>query len=122
MTALEAPPTDGERLLSHRPTVLYKVEHFATERACGDLAVEGLVMAGPGWAGSLKDLLGALTQSERACLFAVPLADDHALPLTADTLLDRARTDWYPGFLSHGRLRSGHLGLRGRSDRAGKFS
>ena len=37
------------RLLSHRPSVLYKVEHMATEPVEGDIAVEGLQLAGPGW-------------------------------------------------------------------------
>ena len=42
--------------------------------------------------------------SERACLFAVRLADEQGLPVPADTLLDRTRTDWFPEFLSHGRM------------------
>ena len=33
------------------------------------------------------------------------LADEQALPLPAETLLDRARTDWFPEFLSHGQMR-----------------
>jgi len=37
-------------------------------------------------------------------LFAVRLADEQGLPLPADTLLDRARTDWFPEFLSHGKM------------------
>ena len=97
--------TDGVRLLSHRPSVLYKVEHLATEPPEGDIAVEGLKLAGPGWDDRLKSLLTALSQSERACLFAVRLSDEQALPLPADTLLDRARTDWFPEFLSHGLMR-----------------
>src|SRR5919202_6750426 len=97
--------TDGVRLLSHRPSVLYKVEHHATEPVDGDIAVEGLVLAGPGGDERLKELLGTLTQSERACLFAVRLADDQALPLPAETLLDRSRTDWFPEFLSHGQMK-----------------
>src|ERR671932_39179 len=97
--------TDGVRLLSHRPSVLYKVEHHATEPVDGDIAVEGLVLAGPGWDDRLKDLLATLAQSERACLFAVRLSDDQALPLPAETLLDRSRTDWFPDFLSHGQMR-----------------
>ena len=48
---------DGVRLLSHRPSVLYKVEHLATEPVEGDLAVDGLVVAGPGWSDRLKELL-----------------------------------------------------------------
>jgi EAL domain-containing protein (putative c-di-GMP-specific phosphodiesterase class I) len=97
--------TDGVRLLSHRPSVLYKVEHLATEPPAGDLAVEGLKLAGPGWDDRLKTLLQSLSQSERACLFAVRLADEQALPLPAETLLDRARTDWFPEFLSHGLMK-----------------
>src|SRR5687768_15639333 len=105
MTTSEATTTDGVRLLSHRPSVLYKVEHLATEGAGVDIAVEGLMLAGPGWDDRLKTLLGALSQSERACLFAVRLSDEQALPLPAETLLDRARTDWFPEFLSHGLMR-----------------
>jgi len=97
--------SDGVRLLSHRPSVLYKVEHMATEPVNGDIAVEGLVLAGPAWTERLKDLLGSLSQSERACLFAVRLADDQGLPMPADTLLDRSRTDWFPDFLSHGQMK-----------------
>jgi len=105
MTIPEATTTDGVRLLSHRPSVLYKVEHLATEPPDGDIAVEGLMLAGPGWVDRLKALLHGLSQSERACLFAVRLADEQALPLPAETLLDRARTDWFPEFLSHGLMK-----------------
>jgi EAL domain-containing protein (putative c-di-GMP-specific phosphodiesterase class I) len=100
-----ATATEGVRLLSHRPSVLYKVEHLATEPVEGDIAVEGLVLAGPGWDDRLKDLLNGLAQSERACLFALRLSDEQAIPLPAETLLDRARTDWFPDFLSHGQMK-----------------
>jgi EAL domain-containing protein (putative c-di-GMP-specific phosphodiesterase class I) len=96
---------DGVRLLSHRPSVLYKVEHLASEPAEGDIAVEGLLLAGPGWDDRLKTVVKLLSGSERACLFAVRLADQQALPMLAETLLDRARTDWFPEFLSHGQMR-----------------
>jgi EAL domain-containing protein (putative c-di-GMP-specific phosphodiesterase class I) len=96
---------DGVRLLSHRPSVLYKVEHLATEPAVRDIAVEGLVLTGPGWNDRLQSLLKAVSPSERACLFALRLSDDHALPLPAETLLTRSRTDWFPEFLSHGQMR-----------------
>ena len=78
---------------------------MATEPPEGDIAVEGLKLAGPAWDDRLKSLLSALSQSERACLFAVRLSDEQALPLPAETLLDRARTDWFPEFLSHGLMR-----------------
>ena len=84
--------------------MLYKVEHMATEPVAGDIGIEGLQLAGPGWETRLKDLLESLSRSERACLFAVRLADEQGLPLPADTLLDRERTDWFPEFLSHGHM------------------
>jgi EAL domain-containing protein (putative c-di-GMP-specific phosphodiesterase class I) len=96
---------DGVRLLSHRPSVLYKVEHLATEPATGDIAVEGLLLAGPEWDERLKSVLRSLSISERACLFAVRLADEQGLPVPAETLLDRTRTDWFPEFLSHGQMK-----------------
>jgi EAL domain-containing protein (putative c-di-GMP-specific phosphodiesterase class I) len=85
--------------------VLYKVEHLASEPAAGDIAVEGLLLAGPGWDDRLKTVVKLLSGSERACLFAVRLADEQALPMLAETLLDRTRTDWFPEFLSHGQMR-----------------
>src|SRR3954447_25686827 len=96
---------DGVRLLSHRPSVLYKVEHLASEPAAGDIAVQGLLLAGPGWDERLRSVIKSLSVSERACLFAVRLADEQSLPVPAETLLDRARTDWFPEFLSHGQMR-----------------
>jgi EAL domain-containing protein (putative c-di-GMP-specific phosphodiesterase class I) len=105
MSQVAGSAADGVRLLSHRPSVLYKVEHHATEPVDGDIAVEGLVLAGPGWDERLKELLASLAQPERACLFAMRLGDDQALPLPAETLLDRARTDWFPDFLSHGQMK-----------------
>jgi len=105
VTGAEATAIDGVRLLSHRPSVLYKVEHLATEPVEGDLAVDGLVLAGPGWGEQLRELLKSVSASERACLFALRLNDDQALPLPAETLLDRARTDWFPDFLSHGQMK-----------------
>lgn len=96
---------DGVRLLSHRPSVLYKVEHLASEPATGDIAVQGLVLAGPGWEERLRAVVKTLSVSERACLFAVRLADEQGLPMPAETLLDRTRTDWFPEFLSHGQMK-----------------
>ena len=95
--------TDGVRLLSHRPSVLYKVEHLATEEV-GDIAQEGVQITGPGWGDRLKDVLDALSYPERTCLFAVRLDDEHAMPLPAQTIVDRARTDWFPRFLSQGTM------------------
>jgi EAL domain-containing protein (putative c-di-GMP-specific phosphodiesterase class I) len=105
MSVQEIPiETDGVRLLSHRPSVLYKVEHLANEPVEGDIAVEGIRLAGPGWCDRLKEMLGALSQSERSCLFAVRLGDAQALPLPAERILNRTRTDWFPEFLSHGQM------------------
>jgi EAL domain-containing protein (putative c-di-GMP-specific phosphodiesterase class I) len=105
MSSPEVTVIDGVRLLSHRPSVLYKVEHLATEPVEGDIAVDGLVLTGPAWSDALKELLKAVSPSERACLFALRLSDDQALPMPAETLLDRARTDWFPDFLSHGQMK-----------------
>jgi EAL domain-containing protein (putative c-di-GMP-specific phosphodiesterase class I) len=105
MTPPETAVTDGVRLLSHRPSVLYKVEHLATEPVDGDIAVDGLVLSGPAWSEALKELLKAVSPSERACLFALRLSDEQSLPMPAETLLDRARTDWFPDFLSHGQMK-----------------
>jgi EAL domain-containing protein (putative c-di-GMP-specific phosphodiesterase class I) len=105
MSPPEATVIDGVRLLSHRPSVLYKVEHLATEPVDGDIAVDGLVLTGPAWSDALKELLKTVSPSERACLFALRLSDEQALPMPAETLLDRARTDWFPDFLSHGQMK-----------------
>jgi EAL domain-containing protein (putative c-di-GMP-specific phosphodiesterase class I) len=105
MSHAEATTLDGVRLLSHRPSVLYKVEHLATDPVDGDIAVDGLLLTGPGWSDALREVLKAVSVSERACLFALRLSDEQALPLPAETLLDRARTDWFPDFLSHGQMK-----------------
>ena len=94
---------EGVRLLSHRPSVLYKVEHLGTGPSA-DVAVDGLVLTGPGWPDRLKVVLEALSITERDGLFALRLGDTHALPLPARTYLDRERTDWFPEFLSKGRM------------------
>src|SRR3954454_16705180 len=95
---------DGVRLLSHRPSVLYKLEHLATKPVEGDIAIQGLQLAGPGWEDRLKDLLGSISHSERACLFAVRLDEGQVLPILPDTLLELTRTDWFPEFLSPGEM------------------
>ena len=96
--------SDGVRLLSHRPSVLYKLEHHATEPCPGDPAVEGVVISGPAWVDHLRELMGTLSHAERACLFAVRLDERTGLPLPAETVLDRERTDWFPKFLSQGHM------------------
>jgi EAL domain-containing protein (putative c-di-GMP-specific phosphodiesterase class I) len=93
--------TDGVRLLSQRPSVLSKLAPHVGEP--GDVS-GGLRVAGPGWEDRLKDLLAALSPGERAAIFAVRLNDDQALPLPAGTVLTRTRTDWFPEFLSFGRM------------------
>lgn len=99
-----AATTEGVRLLSHRPSVLFKIEHLATEPSDGDVSTDGVVISGPGWGDRLRDLLAGLAPAERASLFAVRLDDDVSLPLPAKTLLERARTDWFPKFLSQGQM------------------
>ena len=94
---------DGVRLLSRRPSTLYKVEHLATE-PMADPSVEGLVLSGPGWVERLRTLLETLSVHERETVFALRLGERHPLPLQAQTLLDRERTDWFPEFLSKGRM------------------
>jgi EAL domain-containing protein (putative c-di-GMP-specific phosphodiesterase class I) len=94
----------GVRIFSHRPSVLYKVEDHATEAFAGDIHDVGLLLSGPEWPELLRGLLDSLTHTERACLHAVRLDDPHGLPLPADVLLARLRTDWFPEFLSAGRM------------------
>src|SRR4029453_7282708 len=53
----------------------------------------------------LSPCVHPLPTPARPCLFAVRLADEQSLPVPAETLLDRTRTDWFPEFLSHGRMR-----------------
>ena len=84
--------------------MLFKVEHHATEPSDGDIGSEGIIISGPGWGDRLRDLMASLSYAERACLFAVKLGDDVGLPLPAKKLLDRARTDWFPKFLSQGQM------------------
>lgn len=91
------------RLLSHRPSVLFKIEHHGNGES-DDVSATGVLISGPGWGDRLKDALATLSHSERACLFAVQLDDEHGLPLPAKTLLDRARSDWFPKFLSQGQM------------------
>ena len=56
--------TEGVTLLSHRPSVLYKVEHLATEPVGGDIAVEGLTLAGPGWQGQRPEGIQSIIPCE----------------------------------------------------------
>jgi EAL domain-containing protein (putative c-di-GMP-specific phosphodiesterase class I) len=92
------------RLLSHRPSVLFKLERHASRPVEGDITVEGIEISGPGWDDKLRDLLAGLGHTERAGLFAVRLDDPSGLPLPALTLLERHRTDWFPRFLSNGQM------------------
>jgi EAL domain-containing protein (putative c-di-GMP-specific phosphodiesterase class I) len=48
--------------------------------------------------------MSGLSSTERALLFAVRLDEPSGLPLSAARLLARARTDWFPKFLSQGML------------------
>ena len=95
--------TDGVRLLSHRPSVLYKIEHLAPRARRRRHRRRGRRRRRSRLGGPPEGAAGdSSPTSERACLYAVRLDDDQGLPLPADTLLDRARTDWFPEFLSHG--------------------
>ena len=95
--------TDGVRLLSRRPSVLYKVAHLGNDPAA-DVAEDGLVLSGPGWTDGLRAVLDALSVGEREGLFALRLGERQPLPLLAQVFLDRERTDWFPEFLSKGRM------------------
>jgi EAL domain-containing protein (putative c-di-GMP-specific phosphodiesterase class I) len=95
---------EGVRLLSHRPSVLFKLEHLGDQPEDTDVSTEGVLISGPGWGDRLQSLMADLSSGERALLFAVRLDDPSGLPLAAKTLLDRAKTDWFPKFLSQGQL------------------
>jgi EAL domain-containing protein (putative c-di-GMP-specific phosphodiesterase class I) len=96
--------TEGIRLLSHRPSILFKLEHLGDQPEHADVSVEGVLISGPGWGDRLQALMGELSSAERALLFAVRLDEVSGLPLSARTLLGRARSDWFPKFLSQGQL------------------
>jgi EAL domain-containing protein (putative c-di-GMP-specific phosphodiesterase class I) len=96
--------SEGVRLLSHRPSVLFKLEHLGDQPQDADVSMEGVLLSGPGWGERLQELMSELSSAERALLFAVRLDDPAGLPLAAKTLLDRAKTDWFPKFLSQGQL------------------
>ncbi len=93
------------RLLSHRPSVLAKLLPLAGAAHAHDFdfTEEGLVVDGPEWQDTLTEMLVTLPAGERDELFAVWLADELALPLPAVKILDRARTAWFPLFLTRGR-------------------
>ncbi|MEA2171452.1 MAG: hypothetical protein QOF76_4752 [Solirubrobacteraceae bacterium] len=92
------------RLLSHRPSVLFKIEASGNQAEGIDVSTEGVLFSGPGWGERLSEVMAELSALERAMLFAIRLDDPSGLPLSAKTLLDRARTDWFPKFLSQGQL------------------
>ena len=95
---------EGVRLLSHRPSVLFKLEHLGDQPEGADVSVEGVLISGPGWGERLRETMDGLSSAERALLFAVRLDDPSGLPLSARTLVARARTDWFPNFLSQGQM------------------
>ena len=68
-----------------------------------DFTDEGLVVDGPDWQERLTRMLATLPAGERDELDAAGLADELALPLPVVKILDRARTDWFPQFLTRGR-------------------
>lgn len=99
-----SPATDGVRLLSRRPSILFKVAHLGTDGPPGDVNEDGLVLSGPGWSDRLRAVLDLLSLGECGALFALRLGEHHPLPLLAQVVLDRERTDWFPEFLSKGRM------------------
>lgn len=101
---VQSATTEGVRLLSHRPSVLFKIEGHGNQSPDADVSEHGVIVSGPGWGDRLRVLMSNLSSAERALLFAVRLDDASGLPLPAKTLLDRARTDWFPKFLSQGVL------------------
>ena len=92
------------RLLSHRPSVLFKLEHLGDQGADVDVSADGVLLCGPGWRDRMRDVVTGLSSMERPLLFAVRLDDPSGLPLVATTLLARERSDWFPKFLSQGVL------------------
>ena len=87
--------------------MLFKVEHHATEPCDGDIAAEGIVISGPGWDDRLRDVLAFLSPhrgSAPACSPSVLGEEGAACRCRPPSLLDRARTDWFPKFLSQGQM------------------
>ncbi len=95
--------TDGVRLLSQRPSLLYKLGEVGAD---ADPAAQGLVIRGPGWDERLRRAIEPLAVTERAGVFAVRLDDSTGVPLPVATVLERLRTDWFPGFVFRGRMHS----------------
>ena len=90
--------------MSHRPSVLFKLEHLGDQGADVDVSVDGVLLSGPGWRDRMRDVVVGLSSMERPLLYAVRLDDPSGLPLVATTLLARERSDWFPKFLSQGVL------------------
>lgn len=104
MASAGSASSEGVRLLSHRPSVLFKLEHRGDQAEGSDVSVEGVVLCGPAWDERLREVMESLSSAEGALLFAVRLDDPCGLPLLARTLLERAHTDWFAKFLSQGQL------------------
>src|SRR4051812_9680081 len=106
LVSLQPIESEGLRVLSHRPSVLAKLELVASEEFSATSRSTGgaLDLTGENWEPQLKRLLAILTAGERTSVFAVPMGDEDALPTPAETVLARARSDWFPRFLSQGQL------------------
>lgn len=92
---------DGVRLLSQRPSLLHKLALLDGIREEG---TSGLIVAGPGWDTTLRAAVEGLAPTERNGVFAVRLGDATGVPLPVGVVLERIRTDWFPGFLFRGRM------------------
>ncbi len=94
---------DGVRLLSQRPSLLSKL---GDTHQAGDPLQQGLILRGHGWEDRLKAAIEPLAPAERAGVFAVRLEDPTGVPVPVAVVLERLRTDWFPGFLFRGRMHS----------------
>lgn len=97
-------PSRGIRLLSHRPSVLSKIEQLVGRVSGLKEEESDIFIVGSDWERGLKQLLEQLSASERGSVLAVSVIDPEIFAIPAEMMLTRARSDWFPQFVSNGSI------------------